>query len=153
MIENIKRFFERQLSMSQELAKEQRDHRIQLSCAALLIELSSADMAVSVVEVDKIRSILSQVFGLTGNELNELIALADEENQQATSLYEFTRLINEHYQEPEKFKLVEAMWQVAFADGRLDKYEDHLIRKVCELIHVRHSDFVRLKSKVKESLD
>jgi uncharacterized tellurite resistance protein B-like protein len=63
----------------------------------------------------------------------------------ATSLYEFTRLVNDHYSYDEKYALVGAMWQVAYADKSLNKYEEHLIRRVAELIYLTHDDFIRGK--------
>jgi uncharacterized tellurite resistance protein B-like protein len=64
---------------------------------------------------------------------------------EATSLYEFTRIINDHYSAQQKVQLIGAMWAVAFADGNLDKYEEALIRQVAELTYVPHQDYIRCK--------
>ena len=66
----------------------------------------------------------------------------------ATSLYEFTRLINDHYSKEQKLLLIQSMWRVAYADNDLNKYEERLIRQVSDLIHVSHSDFMKMKMKV-----
>ena len=58
---------------------------------------------------------------------------------------EFTRVINDHYGPGEKLTLIASMWQVAYADGDLDKYEEHLIRQVAELTYVPHQDYIRCK--------
>ena len=84
------------------------------------------------------------------NVLEQRQAAAEAQASQATSLYEFTRLINDEYDYDEKLRLIENMWRIAFSDDELDKYEEHLIRKVSELIYVSHSDFIRLKLKVRE---
>ena len=89
--------------------------------------------------------------GIPEEDITSLQQLAEDEARQATSLYEFTRLINDHYDYAQKCALIENMWRVAFSDERLDKYEEHLIRRIAELIYVSHSDFIRTKLKVRDS--
>jgi uncharacterized tellurite resistance protein B-like protein len=69
---------------------------------------------------------------------------------ESTSLYEYTRLINDSCSYQDKLNLVNSLWKIAFADNSLDKYEEHLIRKISDLLHVSHSDFIKEKIKVKE---
>ena len=64
---------------------------------------------------------------------------------EGTSLYEFTRVINDHCCAEQKLQLIKAMWAVAYADGNVDKYEEHLIRQVAELTYVPHSDYIHCK--------
>ena len=78
--------------------------------------------------------------------------MAETAATEATSLFEFTSLINESYSYDQRVQLVENLWKVAFADLKLDRYEEHMIRNVSDLIYVRHSDFIRTKLKVKEAL-
>ena len=78
-------------------------------------------------------------------EVHALMEQASDKADEATSLYEFTRLINDHFLEEEKQQLIHNMWVVAWADGDIDKYEEHLIRRVAELIYVSHQDFIRSK--------
>ena len=66
-------------------------------------------------------------------------------------MYEFTRLINDHYSYEQKTGLVENLWRLAFADENLDKYEEGLIRRVADLIHVSHGDFIKTKLKIRGS--
>ena len=75
----------------------------------------------------------------------ELLAEAETASAKSTSLYEFTRVINAHCDEMEKFKLVREFWRVANADGNIDKYEDNLIRKIADLIYLPHSQYIRAK--------
>ena len=79
--------------------------------------------------------------------------LAQTQAKEATSLYEFTRLINDDYDYKQKVELIENMWRIAFSDNNLDKYEDHLIRKISDLIYVSHSDFIKAKLKVRDAID
>ena len=87
---------------------------------------------------------------MSEEELGELVKLAESEANQATSLYEFTRLINDEYDYEEKVGLIENMWKIAFSDEQLDKYEEHLIRKISDLIYVSHSDFIKTKLNVRK---
>jgi uncharacterized tellurite resistance protein B-like protein len=82
---------------------------------------------------------------LDRREVKELVALAESRVNEATSLYEFTRVINDHYNAEQKLQLIDSMWVVAYADGNLDKYEEHLIRQVAELTYVPHQDYIRSK--------
>ncbi len=143
MIKAIRNFFETQIATDDE-AELSTDQR-QLATAALLIEVASADHNVDTEELNQIKVILKNKFQLDAEQLSSLTDLAKAEKNDATSLYQFTQLINEHCSQDDKFRLVTAMWEVAFADNDIDKYEEHLIRKVADLIYLSHSDFIRAK--------
>jgi uncharacterized tellurite resistance protein B-like protein len=119
--------------------------KIQMAAAALLIELSRADYKRDQQEQQAIEAALKKSFGLNDLQLKELIDLAEDENKEAVSLYQFTALIKDNYSHEQRFELVKILWQVAIADGEISKYEDHLIRKIAELIYLPHSDFIRAK--------
>jgi uncharacterized tellurite resistance protein B-like protein len=93
--------------------------------------------------------VLRDTFKLNDATITNLLSLAESAADEATSLYEFTTLVNEHYSYDQRVKLIENLWRVAFADKKLDRYEEHLIRKVSDLVYVRHSDFIRTKLLVK----
>ena len=97
------------------------------------------------------RQVLKHSYQVADEDLEELTKLAKEEVHDATSLYEFTRLINDNYDNEQKIALIKNMWRIAFADEKLDKYEDHLIRKISELIYVSHSDFIKTKLQVRNA--
>jgi len=78
------------------------------------------------------------------------LVAAESKVDEATSLYEFTREINDHYSPDQKVQLIRAMWTVAYADGKLGKYEEHLIRQVADLTYVPHQDYIRSKLAAKE---
>lgn len=142
MLATVKQFFSAQLSLED---KTDQHCQLQLAAAALLIETSRADYQRDSKEQQAIESALGQCFDLNEQQLEELTQLAEEQNQQATSLHPFTRLIKDNYSMPQRFELVTMLWQVAFADGEISKYEDHLIRKIAELIYLPHSDFIKAK--------
>ena len=150
MIESIKSFFEKKL-----IKKEEEEtpssvmSRVDLTCAALLVEVMNSDHELDEREHQEFMAVLQQSYNIAEADLEELIQLAKDEAFEATSLYEFTKLINDSYDYEQKIELIENMWRIAFSDKRLDKYEDHLIRKVSELIYVSHSDFIKTKLKIR----
>lgn len=129
---------------------EDSEHRLRLTSAALLIELSKADFEQSPEELDAIRALLRREHDISGAELDELMALAEQQFQQDNAYHPYTALINEYYTPEQKVRLLETLWKVALADGEISKYEDHLIRKIAELIYVPHRDFIRTKLKIVE---
>lgn len=121
------------------------EHQLQLAAAALLVEMSRADYTVDSAERRTMAVVLHASLGISHEEVAKLIELAAARADKATSLYEFTQLINDQYSKAQKLLLIQSMWRVAFADGDLDKYEERLIRQVADLIHVSHSDFLKMK--------
>lgn len=126
-------------------------HRGRLAAAALLIETARADFVQSEAEQAAMEVVLCKALDLETTEVHTLVEQASQRVDEATSLYEFTRVINDHYAPQQKLQLIEAMWQVAYTDGDLDKYEEHLIRQVAELIYVSHQDYIRSKLSARES--
>ena len=118
---------------------------IRLAAAALLIEVARADQDQDTSEDTAMAALLANTLDLDPGAVDALLAGAGEAVADATSLFEFTRLVNEHYGPDEKFALVQSMWQVAYADASLDKYEEHIIRRVADLIYLPHADFIRAK--------
>lgn len=151
MLKSISRFFENRLAVKDSLDSKDAVCRVQLASAALLLELMKTDKKISSAEEAAYQEILSNTFSLDKGALKEISELAEEEIREATSLYEFTSLVNEGYCYADKVTLIENMWRIAFADTVLDKYEEQMIRKTADLIHVSHSDFIRAKLSVRES--
>lgn len=149
MLSSIKRFFESKISHSED-ENSSSIKKIDLACAALLIEVINSDNELDERESKEFIETLRESLSLSEEELNELVKLAESEANQATSLYEFTRLINDEYEYEEKVGLIENMWRIAFSDEQLDKYEEHLIRKISDLIYVSHSDFIKTKLNVRK---
>ena len=116
-----------------------------LATCVLLIEVSKSDDKFDEAENNKIISILKNKFNLDDSQVNILLEIADNKNQEMISLYDWTSKINEVYKYNEKKALIRELWDVAFADGRIDKYEDHTIRKIADLIYVKHEDFMKAK--------
>jgi uncharacterized tellurite resistance protein B-like protein len=123
----------------------------QLASAALLIEVAKADADFSDGERAALLKLLRNTFDLDDEGLAALESLAAERSSDAVSLHEFTRVIVDACEPEERCQLVGLMWQVAFSDDHLDKYEEHLIRKVADLLYVSHSDLMRMKHQAKST--
>lgn len=149
MIKSIKRFFDKRIAVDAD--RSGTDHRLQVATAAMLIEMTRADFDVSAEEVDAVAHAVQATFELSPDETKQLIRLAEEEARQATDYYQFTSLINKRFTPEDKIRVIELMWQVAYADGRMDKYEDHLVRKIAALLHVPHKDFIAAKHRARAS--
>ena len=145
MIVKIKQFFEQHIIVSEDVSEAETERQLQLASAALMIEVLYADYAVTQAELDTLRSVLGEAFGLDKAEADRLILLAQEERAEATDYYQFTSLINEHYSQAQKRELVTRLWQMAYADKRIHKFEEHLVRRLADLLHVPHSAFMQSK--------
>lgn len=151
MLKNFKSFFENKLQPSEIEDAKADALKTNLASAALMIEVMKSDHELDAREAEKFVEVLQSQLLIDDDGIEELIELAETEAKQATSLYEFTRLINDHYDYEQKVALIENMWKIAFADDKLDKYEDHLIRKISELIYVTHSDFIKSKISARDN--
>ncbi|MGD2160787.1 MAG: TerB family tellurite resistance protein [Gammaproteobacteria bacterium] len=147
MIIKIKRFFEQYIITSESISNDAVEHQLRLACAALMIEILYADYAVAQEELDTLRSALQDNFDLDKDEADSLIELAEEERAEATDYYQFTALINEYYTQQQKRELVTRLWQIAYADDSVHKFEEHLVRRLADLLHVPHSAFMQSKHK------
>ena len=96
-------------------------------------------------ELNTVTKSLGQLLDIEENDLHDLIELSKKEVSAATSLYQFTRQINESYSIDKKLQLMTTLWRVAYADGKLDKYEENIIRRVADLIQIRHSEYIKCK--------
>jgi len=121
-----------------------------LAAAALLLEVSWADQEMSQAELDLIAAALERTFRLAPQAARDLIEQARREHDASVGLYGYTRVINEHWDEPAKFDLVVALWRLALADDVLDRYEEHTIRKIAELLYLDHDRFIEAKLRAKQ---
>lgn len=124
---------------------------LQVATAALLLEMMRMDDRIVEAERAAIAETLRKEFGLDAQQVETLVALAQEEAQQASDYYQFTSLINKACDAGQKIRIVENMWRVAMADGHLDAHELHLMRKIADLLYVGHADYVAAKARARES--
>ena len=149
MLAKIQEFYN-QLIQQTEPESENAEHNLRLAAIALMVEVMRVDENKSAVEIETILASAMQIFNIDQNEAKELLALAESELKDATDYHQFTSLINNGYDNQGKLQIIEFLWQVAYADGNLDRYEEHVIRKVADLIYVSHSDFIRIKEKIRQ---
>ena len=149
MINTIRKFFKSNENSKSDNLEGNQD---ELAYASLLIEVIKSDDHFDQREHDELLNILSTKLSIDEKALGELSELAQKKSDESTSLYEFTREINDKYQYEEKVQLIEDLWRIAYSDERIDKYEDYVIRKVADLVYVTHSDFIKSKLKVKNSI-
>ena len=144
MINNITRFFT-ETFLNQEEQQDTQQRGIEFAMAALLIEVSRSDEKRTNDEKISIISILQSLFDFNQEELDNLVELAEDAVEEAHDLHQFTRLLNKHYDYSGRKELVVQLWRVAYADGRVDKFEEHIIRRIAGLLHIDNSDFVKAK--------
>lgn len=150
MLRAIQDFFRLNIEPDMEAGPDQ--HGLQLATAALLFEMLRADDDEHPDERHALEQALQKCFALSESETRQLSQLADREAAESVSLHQFTGLINRHFSPDEKIRVVEMLWQVAYADGSLDRYEEALVRKIAELIYVPHREFMQAKHRVLEAL-
>ena len=131
---------------SESTATGEVEHRtLELACAALMFEVARADFTVETTEQDAVTSLLTAQFNLGADEVSTITEAAVEQADAATCLFEFTRTLNELASAEQKRDLLAMMWRVAMADNEISRYEEHVIRKVADLLYVPHGDFIAAK--------
>jgi uncharacterized tellurite resistance protein B-like protein len=145
MLETLREFFQRHIAGDSEGEEQSGEHALRLATAALLFEIVRADGDVKPEEMTVARAAVQSTFGLTATETGELLSLAEDTSREATSLYEFTHVLDSSFSPEQKKRIVELLWLVAFADTVKDAHEEHLVRKIAGLLHVPHPDFIDAK--------
>lgn len=124
---------------------ESRGDAIRLATAVLMIDVARADDVFDESEFDRVLQLVERHFHLEPETAAELVNLAADEAEELVSLHHFTEILHTHLAEHEKARIIELLWQVAYADGSLDKYEDSLVLKIGDLLHVSRGAVMRLK--------
>jgi uncharacterized tellurite resistance protein B-like protein len=137
------------LALFQQEEIKTESHKPELAAAALLVEIMNADHDVSPTESGSIKNILLDTLLINADVADELLATAKKEVHEATDLFQFTGVINTSYSYEEKVSLIESLWKVAYSDKQLDKYEEHMVRRIADLLYVSHSDFMQTKNRIK----
>ena len=130
---------------------EDGDYR--LAAAALLLHVAGIDGDISGAERDKIHAVIQQHFKLDDAATDELIAEATAAEQQSVDLYRFTAGLNRSLDEAGRARMVEMMWQIVFADGRMTEFEDNLIWRAADLLGVSQNERIALRERVSGQKD
>jgi uncharacterized tellurite resistance protein B-like protein len=143
MIKSFKDFFSTSIQPDNAPSSDS----LHLAAAALMIELIYTDDKVMQAEKEQLTRILQNTWHIEKDKIDSLIKIAEREIDNANDFYQFTRLLNDNFNYAKKCQLVESLWQLAFADNELNKYEEAMIRKIADLLYVQHEDFIRTKQK------
>jgi uncharacterized tellurite resistance protein B-like protein len=133
------------LLTSIEIMDQPTDDPTPLAAAMLLFEVAWADHEILTAEIESMVSALTQLFGVEESAARALTDRAIQTHETETSIYPFTRSINEALSIEEKQQLITTLWRLALADQIVDKYEEHAIRRIADLLYVPHRDFIRAK--------
>lgn len=150
MSDLAKRFFSKTERQGDAENENEVSHDIRLATCALLLEMSKIDDEFSDKEKEQIISILKKEYNVSDENIDLLLNLADDELKGSIDLWQFTNLINQNYILEEKIRIIEMIWKVAFADGKLNQHEDYLVHKLANLLRLNHKQLIDAKLRVKE---
>ena len=149
MLANIRKFLDNHLGPGDATASDK--HSIEVATAALLVEIVRMDGETQPAEREAVLRAVRGKFHLTSEEAQTLIDLAEQEAREATDYYQFTSIINRRFSQPQKIRVVELLWEVAYADQEANPYEEHLIRKLADLLYVDHRDYITAKLSARDA--
>lgn len=153
MLKTLKDLFDSFTRSPQAPTAAEREHAVQLAAAVLLVEVVRFDAGGDESERRAMVDALQRKFALTPDEIDRLLELAQATSRTAYDYQRFTGSLNEHFTQAQKIQLVEAMWQVAYADAHIDANENHTIGKVAGLLHVTHGEYIAAKMRAKEAAE
>ncbi len=122
-----------------------RDHAIHMATAVLMVDVARADHVFEEEELDSVLNLIERHFRLEAEEAATIFNAASEKADDLVSLHEFTKLLHANLDEDEKARVIGLLWEIAYADGKLDKFEDSLVLKISDLLHVNRARVMRLK--------
>lgn len=130
---------------------EDREHTLRLATAVLLVEVMRSDAQIGEDERLAVVDALRARFSLADDEVRRLVELAEQQAREAHDFHTFTSRINESFTHAQKTRVIELMWSVAYADGVLSAHEQHVMRRIADLLHVPHGAYVNAKMRAKEA--
>jgi uncharacterized tellurite resistance protein B-like protein len=148
MLASLKQYFDTKLAPLPHAAHDPR--RLQVATAALLVEVMRLD-GIAEHERRAVLDALRTQFALSDEDAAKITDLAEAEAREAVGYYQFTSLINRTFPLEQKVRVVELMWRVAYADATLSAHEQHVIRKVADLLHIGHGDYIAAKLRAKQA--
>jgi uncharacterized tellurite resistance protein B-like protein len=147
MLDSVRKFFQQHIGAITEPRDPEQQARV--AAAALWLEMTRVDGRSDPGERQVVLRAVREKFGLGDEEAQALVAVADQAAAGATDDYQFTSLINQHLSAAQKERIVEYLWEVAYADGSAAPYEEHFVRKIAELLYVSHGAFLMAKERAR----
>ncbi|OQX90917.1 MAG: hypothetical protein B6D58_09240 [candidate division Zixibacteria bacterium 4484_95] len=148
MFKHIKDYFKNNISIDNKREVKDKSRNIQIATCALLIEMANIDDEFNQAEKERIIEIIKNAYYLTDKEIDQLIDLAQKELENRIDLWGFTNLINQNYSAQQKKEVIETIWKVVYADGRLSAHEDYLVHKLYKMLDLTHNELIEAKMKV-----
>ncbi len=149
MLRQLKTFFDKHFN-NDEISAEEQQKQLNIAVAALLVEAVLIDNQTESSELERLKNILKTTYQIEQAEIEELISISEQELESSTDYYQFTQLINQHFERTEKLTILKQLWQIAVADGNVDVHEEHYIRKIADLLFIPHSDYIKIKLSITE---
>jgi len=148
MIDLVKGLFAKSQGAGSAEQGKTASHDIRLAVCALFLEMANIDGEFSGSERENVISLLKRHHGLPDEHIPELMEASKKELKGSIDLWQFTNLINQNYSREEKIQIIEMVWEIVYADGRLDQHEDYLVHKLAKLLRLTHKDLIDAKLKV-----
>lgn len=139
--------------LNEEADWKQVDERdLMVATAGLFLEMVYADFEIHPDEEKQLTDALSNLFDLTQEEINQLLNKAKQNRDQRQDIWQFASLLKDHLERDQRLQILTNLWRIVFADGRVDKYEDALMRKITNLLGLDHSEMIETKLRVKNEV-
>lgn len=145
MLASLKNLLSEQFGLDTNEQTDDGHHELGLATAALAMDIARADNNMDADERQHIAEALARYFSLSAEETERLMQLADTQLQESVSMYDFTRQLKEGLDRQERIEIIRLLWDVAWRDNEIHKYEEHFIRKIADLLYVSHSDYIHAK--------
>lgn len=157
MFENLKKILSNEVSepLKSEAADKSGNYKkqLQIATAAIFIEMAKADGVISDDERDLIILSLKKRFNLNEQDIDELIELSKAKLDESISLYEFSSTINKHFTADDKMELLKNLWRMIYADEKLNRYEDQLIKLIGGMLQMEHRRIIDAKMLIRKELN
>ena len=138
------------LFKTKEIEEESKDSSIQKSICSLMIEVAYSDNQLDESELKAMANSLGKL-DIEEEEIQEIVDATLAKSKESISFYEHTRILNDQLDYDQKKEVLNSVWAIAFADGEMDKHEEHLIRRIADLLYLNHKDFINAKLNQKET--
>ena len=148
MMDLIKKAFAKRDEAEEEDYQDVRTHDVRMAACALFLEMANIDGEFAESELDAILIILQEEYELSEKHAAELVQKTEKELEESIDLWSFTNMINQNYSEEEKIRVVELLWRIVYVDGKLDKHEDYLVRKLARLLRLNHKKLIEAKLRI-----
>lgn len=125
---------------------------VNMALCVLLLEAAHVDGECSREEKEHVILTLSTKYGVTREEINELLASGDRKRKDSVDLFQFTRYMNTNLTKEEKIEAMEAVWRIIHIDGQLEAHEDHFAHKLANLLRLTHKELIDAKIKARQQL-